>query len=106
MTESTEPPTAARDVIAQSLERQEPGTYDWTRWAQPIIDDLTAAGYTIAPIEPRRAVISVEAARCAKRALDDYLMAADIDYNSDAEQDARDEIAVAIAAAERALTEI
>lgn len=31
-------------VIAESLERQEPDSYDWSQWAGPIIDALTDAG--------------------------------------------------------------
>jgi hypothetical protein len=52
-----------QEAIAQSLERQEPGTYDWTQWVDPLLDDLAAAGYQIVP----RNVVCIDA-RIADRA--------------------------------------
>ena len=36
-----------KSVIAESLEQQEPNSYDWTAWVDPILSALHEAGYVI-----------------------------------------------------------
>lgn len=41
------PMSDVREVIADSLERQEPNSYDWTLWVDPLLAALYAAGYVV-----------------------------------------------------------